>query len=559
MYTMSKKLYITTAIPYVNAKPHVGHVMDYLIADTWARYQRQMGHEVRFQVGTDEHGNKVAAKALEAGKDNQAFVDENYAQFKQFIDTMNISYTDFIRTTDPKHQAAVQYIWQQLQPYIYKGTYEGWYCEGCESFVTDKEAAATDGVCPDHGKSYQRLSEENYYFKASEFSDKVREVIESRKLKIVPEFRGKEFLNLIKDGMPDVSISRPKKSLSWGVPVPGDDTQVMYVWLDALANYITVLGYPEDEAWREYWPADIQVVGKDIMRFHAGLWPAMLMALGLTPPKALLVHGHVTVNGGKMSKTVGNVVDPVEIISKFGTEALRYYFSRHVSTTDDSDFNWNKFERAYNNELANDLGNLVSRAANMVTRYQAGVVGEIQRAEHDMFAYDEAMRELRFSDAISEAWVLVQGTNKFIDEVKPWAIAKVAAESPDEKEHLDEVLRHVVGSLLQVAAMLAPFLPATSEAIQEMFGTGVIKPIEGVLFPKIKLNPVDVAPASTPVMPAPPEPTTPEAVQPESVPVEPGIEAAPVAVEPGVSVEAVPPELAEPAIPSQPQVDPSAV
>ncbi|MDR0591174.1 MAG: class I tRNA ligase family protein [Candidatus Nomurabacteria bacterium] len=514
---MSKKLYITTAIPYVNAKPHVGHVMDYLIADIWARYQKQMGHEVRFQVGTDEHGNKIAAKARDVGQNLQVFVDENYAEFKKFVDSMNISYTDFIRTTDPKHQAAVQYIWQQLTPYIYKGTYEGWYCEGCESFVTDKEAAATNGVCPDHGKSYQRLSEENYYFKASEFSGKVREAIEAHKLKIVPEFRQKEFLNLIKDGMPDVSISRPKKSLSWGVPVPGDDTQVMYVWLDALANYITVLGYPEDAAWKDYWPADVQVVGKDIMRFHAGLWPAMLVGLGLPLPKVLLVHGHVTVGGAKMSKTMGNVVDPVEIINKFGAEALRYYFSRHVSTTEDSDFNWRKFEDAYNNELANDLGNLVSRTANMVTRYQAGVVGEIQKAEHDMFAYNEAMRELRFSDAIDDAWVLVQGANQFIDRVKPWEIAKSAADDPEEKEHLDEVLAHVVGSLLQAASMLYPFLPATSEKITDMFGTGVIKPAEGVLFPKTKLETAEAqpAPVAEPVVEAVAPAPEPEPVQPE--------------------------------------------
>ncbi|MDR0397596.1 MAG: class I tRNA ligase family protein [Candidatus Nomurabacteria bacterium] len=497
---MSKKLYITTAIPYVNAKPHVGHVMDYLIADIWARHQKQLGHEVRFQVGTDEHGNKIAAKAAEAGQDPQTFTDENCVKFKQFIDSLEVSYTDFIRTTDPKHQAVVQYIWQQLAPYIYKGTYEGWYCEGCESFVTDKEAAATNGVCPDHDKPYQRLSEENYYFKASEFSDKVRAAIEGNKLKIVPEFRKHEFLNMIKDGLLDVSISRPKKSLSWGVPVPGDDTQVMYVWLDALANYITVLGYPENETWREYWPADIQVVGKDIMRFHAGLWPAMLLGLGVSLPKTLLVHGHVTVAGSKMSKTIGNVVDPVEVIDKFGVEALRYYFSRHVSTTDDSDFSWDKFEKAYNNELANDLGNLVSRAANMVMRYQAGVVGELQKPEHDMFAYNEALRELRFSDAIAEAWALVQGANKFIDETKPWVIAKNAENDPEEKEHLDEVLGHVVGSLLQVANMLYPFLPATSEKIYETFNTGVVKPLEDVLFPKIRLEAPE---AAAPVLPEP--------------------------------------------------------
>jgi methionyl-tRNA synthetase len=514
---MSKKLYITTAIPYVNDKPHVGHVMDYLIADAWARYQRLNGKEVRFQVGTDEHGNKIAAKAKAAGVDTQAFVDENYEKFKAFIDSLNISYTDFIRTSDPKHQVEVQFIWKQLEEYIYKGSYEGWYCEGCESFVTDKEAAATNGVCPDHNTPYQRLNEENYYFKASAFGDKVREAIESGKLKIVPEFRKHEFLNLIKDGMPDVSISRPKKSLSWGISVPGDDTQVMYVWVDALSNYLTVLGYPSNDEWKEYWPADIQVVGKDIMRFHAGLWPAMLMAMGLTPPKELLVHGHVTVNGGKMSKSVGNVIDPVEIIDKFGVEALRYYFTRHVSTTEDSDFKWDQFERAYNNELANDLGNLVSRAANMVTRYQAGVIGDIQRPEHDMFAYHEAMHDLRFSDAMDAVWGLIQGCNQFIDSTKPWEVAKNAGDNEDEKEHIGEILAHVVGTLLQAATLLEPFLPGTSEKIHDIFGTGVIKPTDGVLFPKIHLEAAAVQPA-----PATPAPTP--VVAPEQAPAEPAIE-----------------------------------
>ncbi|HET8690431.1 MAG TPA: methionine--tRNA ligase, partial [Candidatus Saccharimonadales bacterium] len=297
-----KSLYITTAIPYANAKPHIGNALDYLLADIWARYQRQQGKEVRFQVGTDEHGNKIAGKAAENGKDPQAYVDEMYKNFEVLMKAVGADYTDFVRTTDLHHRAAVQYIWQKLEPYIYKGKYEGWYCTGHEAFFTDKEAAEMEGVCPDHQQPLEKLSEENYYFKMSAFSGQIREAIDKRKLEIVPGFRKHEFLNLLDSGLNDVSISRPKKSLTWGVPVPGDDNQVMYVWIDALSNYLTVLGYPDNEDWQNYWPADVQVIGKDILRFHAAIWPAMLLALGLPLPKKLMVHGFVNVGGAKMSK-----------------------------------------------------------------------------------------------------------------------------------------------------------------------------------------------------------------------------------------------------------------
>ena len=352
--------YITTAIPYVNGLPHIGHAMDYMLADVWARYARQNGREVRFQTGVDEHGNKIAAKAAENNLTPQAYVDQLYENFKKMIAELNISSTDFIRTTDAHHCEAVQYIWRQLAAggYIYKGSYEGWYCQGCEAFVTDTEAAENNGVCPDHKTPYQRLSEENYYFKTSAFSDKIREAIESGRMKIVPEFRKKEFLALIGNGLQDVSVSRPRKNLSWGVAVPDDDSQVMYVWLDALSNYITVIGYPDrTEEWQSFWPADVQVVGKDILRFHAGIWPAMLMALDLPLPKVLLVHGFINVNGAKMSKSLGNGVGPSDIVPHYGVDAFRYYFLRHVPTQEDGDFTWERFEAAYNGELGNDLGN----------------------------------------------------------------------------------------------------------------------------------------------------------------------------------------------------------
>ena len=494
---MEKKLYITTAIPYVNGSPHIGNALDYLLADIWTRYNKQNGREVRFQVGTDEHGNKIAAKAAEAGLDPQSYTDKTYLNFENLMKKMGASYTDFIRTTDPHHIGAVQYIWQTLEPYIYKGTYEGWYCVGCEAFVSDKEATANNGTCPDHNQPYQRLSEENYYFKTSAFTEKVRKAIVDNEMEIVPEFRKKEFLDLMKDGLQDVSISRPKKNLSWGIPVPGNPEQIMYVWLDALANYITVLGYPDQPGWKDYWPADVQIIGKDILRFHAGIWPAMLLGLGLELPKKLLVHGFVNVGGSKMSKSVGNVVDPVQVIDDYGLDAFRYFFSRHIPTLDDGDFTWEKFENAYNTELANDLGNVIQRISSMVTRYEAGVIGDTPQGEHDMGVYHEAMESLDFNKAIDEVWLMVRSLNQYIENVKPWEIAKKVGKDPEAAPHLSEVLAYAVGALLQIADLLVPFLPDTSEKIHKIFGTGAIVPLEGVLFPKIYKHTTDPKIAKT--------------------------------------------------------------
>ncbi len=487
---MGKNLYITTAIPYVNAAPHIGTGLDQLLADIWARYQRQKGREVRFQVGTDEHGNKIAAKALEAGLAPQVYTDQMYGHFESFIQKLGASYTDFIRTTNPHHIGAVQYIWQQLQPHIYKGNYEGWYCTGCEAFYTDKEVEATGGVCVDHQKPYDRLSEENYYLRTSDFTEQIRDAIESGKMSIVPDFRKKEFLELIKDGIKDVSISRPRKSLSWGVPVPGDPEQVMYVWVDALANYITVLGYPDGQGWQDYWPAEVQVVGKDILRFHAGIWPAILLGLGLPLPKKLLVHGFINVGGAKMSKSIGNVVDPNEIIDQYGLDAYRYYMARHIPTQDDGDFTWEKFETAYNAELGNDLGNLVQRVASMITRYQTGVIGKVEQSEHDMLRYHEAMTGLHFDVAFDEVWNMVRSLNQYLENVKPWEIAKTLGTDTEAEGHLDEVLSHAAGALIQIADLLMPFIPGAAKAIHDTFETGVVVP-QGVLFPKIYLHTTD--------------------------------------------------------------------
>lgn len=487
----TKKLYIASAIPYVNGTPHIGNALDFLLADIWTRYQKQQGHEVRFQLGTDEHGNKISQKAAEEGITPQAYVDTYHLNFKNLMAQLAASSTDFIRTTDPHHISAVQYIWQKLQPYIYKSTYDGWYCVGHEAFFTDKEVQGFGGTCPDHQKPFERVQEENYYLKASAFTDQIRTAIQDGTMQIVPEYRKKEFLELIKDGVQDVSISRPRKSLSWGVPVPNDPDQVMYVWLDALSNYITVLGYPDREGWQEYWPADVQVIGKDILRFHAGIWPAILLGLGLQLPKRLLVHGHVIVGGAKMSKSVGNVVDPVQIINEYGIDAFRYYFSRHIPTLDDGDFTWEKFEAAYNGELANDLGNLIQRVASMIVKYQAGVIGESEQAEHDMSLYHESMEKLEFNKAMDEVWNMVRSLNQYIDNVKPWEVAKGIGKDTEAEPHLAEILAHCAGALLQIGDLLVPFLPQTAERIHKLFDSGVVQPDEGVSFPKLYLHTAD--------------------------------------------------------------------
>lgn len=479
-----KKLYITTAIPYVNAKPHIGNALDYLLADIWARYHRQNGHEVRFQVGTDEHGNKIAAKAIEAKQAPQAYVDSMYVNFENVMKHIGASYTDFIRTSDENHKKSVQYIWQKLQPYIYKGTYTGWYCMGDEQFFTDKEVEANGGVCPNHNQPYEHLSEENYYFKLSFFTEKIREAINSKKFQIIPQFREDEILRLLDNGLDDISISRPKKVLSWGVPIPGDDSQIMYVWIDALSNYLSVIGYPDNPEWQEFWPADVQVIGKDIMRFHGAIFPAMLIGLDLPLAKKLLVHGFVNVDGAKMSKTVGNTIDPMELIDQYGVDAFRYYFSRHIPTQDDGDFTYEKFENAYNNEMCNELGNLVQRVVAMVNRYQAGVVGDGLSAEHDSRSYHEAMQSYEFNKAMDEVWVMVRSLNQYLEDVKPWQVAKELESNPEAKGHLEEILLHSVGALRQIADLLWPFMPTTSETINHIFADGVISKYDGVLFPK---------------------------------------------------------------------------
>ncbi len=471
---MAKK-YITTAIPYMNGDPHIGHAMDYCLADVCARYYRLLGDEVRLQAGADEHGSKIWQKAAQSDISVQDFVDERASIFAEFIKKLGVEYTDYVRTTDAEHEKRVQEIWRRLEEHIYLAKYEGWYCTGCERFITDKEYAENGGVCPDHQKSYEKLSEENYYFRISDFKEQIREAILNDEMLILPEFRKKEILKLL-DESPDVSISRPRAQLEWGVPVPGDDTQVMYVWMDALSNYITVLGYPDASDFNDWWPAAAQFVGKDILRFHAIIWPAMLLGLGLPLPKTLVSHGMVLADGQKMSKTIGNVIEPNAVIDKYGLDAFRYYFLRHIDTFSDSDFTWEKFENAYNNELANDLGNLVQRLAAMCKKNHVEVE-QGQRFDFDI-DYKTLMDKFEYSKAFDYVWGLVQGLNKRIDEEKPWMLAKQG-----ETEKLNSCLGGLVQDLLRVNQMLKPFIPNTASKIEVVFA-GEIQPPETPLFPK---------------------------------------------------------------------------
>ena len=478
----TKNFYICTAIPYVNGKPHLGHAILHLYADVLARYHRASGDNVLFSSGTDEHGAKIAEAAEAAKVPTKQFVDGISAVFREGLKELGISNDRFIRTTDEGHEQRSQIIWKHLEKDIYKKAYKAMYCVGCEEFKTDTYVKETNGVCPLHNRKYDEIEEENYFFALSKYTEQIKKAIESNSFLVTPKTRKNEILGVINEGLQDISISRPADKISWGIPVPGDKTQVMYVWFEALLNYITVLGYPEHQDFKTFWPANVQVIGKDILRFHAAIWPGILLGLGLPLPKCLYVHGFVTSNGQKMSKTLGNVVDPLEIAKDYGLDAFRYFFLRYGPTIDDSDFTWERFETAYNSEQANELGNGVQRVLAMINKYQDGIVGDIPQAGHDMAQYHAALAECRFDQALDEVWEQVRGLNQYIDEEKPWELAKLG-----DADHLREVLAYMAGCILEIAGLLEPFMPDTSYKIVELLGGGIIKQdaVDGPLFPKI--------------------------------------------------------------------------
>ncbi len=473
------KYYVTTSIPYVNGEPHVGFGMELVMADVLARYARQQGKDVIYSAGTDEHGGKIEEKAKELNIEPLQLATQMSDKFRELQLALNVSADRFIRTTDTGHEQRAQLIWRALEQDIFKKSYVGWYCTGDEEFFSETIVKENKGVCPDHNRSYEKIEEENYFFRLSKYNAQIKEAILSNQFNVVPKTKRNEILSVIEEGLEDISISRPKAKISWGISVPGDDTQVMYVWFEALMNYITVLGYPEHEDFKTYWPADVQVIGKGILRFHAAIWPGMLLALGLPLPKSLFVHGYVTVGDQKISKSLGNAISPLEVVEAYSADVFRYYFLRHIPSYGDGDFSWDRLETVYNNELANELGNAVQRTSAMINKYQNGAIGDIPGAEHDLAQYTEALGLYKFDRALDEVWEQVRGLNQYIEETKPWKVAK-----ENDAEHLRDILAYQVGCLLEIATLLEPFMPDTAGKIRGIFETGLIVPIAGTLFPK---------------------------------------------------------------------------
>lgn len=449
------KFHLTTSIAYVNGAPHIGHVLEFIQADAVARHHRANGDDVFFLTGTDEHGAKIARAAESAGMTPRAYVDMNAEKFRALREMLDLSWDDFIRTSDEaRHFPNATDIWNRIAAAgdLYKKTYEGLYCVGHEAFVTEKDLE--NGICRDHGVAPEKIAEENYFFRLSKYADKVAELIRSGELKIVPEGRAKEILNFMAQGMDDVSFSRPSKDISWGIPVPNDPEHTMYVWCDALANYL----HP-----RGKWPADLHMIGKDILRFHALYWPAMLLSANLPLPKALFVHGHVTSEGAKMSKTLGNVVDPVELVLEYGADAVRYYLLREIPATDDGDFSMERFKARYEADLASGLGNFAARVTALAKKYGVGEAASPEEGVRDALkaaeeTVDAKMAEYRFHEAMAALWELISFGDRYMSEKKPW-----------EKTVGDADRALAVGNALyllnRIAELLAPFLPNASAKI----------------------------------------------------------------------------------------------
>jgi methionyl-tRNA synthetase len=463
-----KKFYITTAIDYVNGPPHIGHSLEKIQADVLARYARANGDEVFFLTGTDEHGTKIQKMAADNGITPKKLADANSKKFKELKKVLNLSWNEFVRTTDSKkHWPGVFKIWNALVQSgdIYKRTYRGLYCVGCESFKTESDLV--DGKCPIHNKEPELVEEENYFFRLSAYSKILKKKIEEGELKIIPEFRSKEILSLMEKGLEDVSFSRPKEKLSWGIPVPGDDSQVIYVWADALTNYISAVGYGRDEKkFEEWWPADVHAIGKDILRFHAAIWPAMLLSAKLPLPKKIFAHGFITVEGQKISKSLGNVISPYDLVEKYGTDSFRYYFLREVSPFDDGDYSEAKFKDRHNADLAHGLGNFAARVMGLVEKFGHPIRNDFksmellieQKIKTVQKNIDDHLYRFEFNDAIAELWTLIAFGDGYINDKKPWSVDIPA----EEKE---KILFNLVALLNSIGVLLVAFLPETSKSI----------------------------------------------------------------------------------------------
>jgi methionyl-tRNA synthetase len=479
---MKKKFYITTAIDYVNAPVHLGHSLEKVQADVLARYHRTLGEDVFFLTGTDENAQKNVLAAEKEGISPKKFVDQNANFAKNLWKKFNISFDYFIRTTNKKiHWPGVKKLWLECKEAgdIYKKSYTGLYCTGCEAFLREKDLK--DGLCPYHLKKPEVVSEENYFFRLSKYQKELERIIEKDEIEIFPRERKNEVLSFIRSGLEDFSISRPRERMKgWGIPVPGDRSQIIYVWFDALTNYISAIGYGRDERnFKKYWPADLHIIGKDILKFHAIYWPAMLLSAKIEPPRRILVHGFITVAGQKMSKSLGNVVNPLEIIEKYGADPLRYFLLRESSPFEDLDFTLEKFKQRYNSDLVAGLGNLTARIISLAQKFKVLPFSKIRKKNPEIKEkilniskkYKEAMKEFKFNEALISIWDLIGFCDKFIEKEKPW----------EERKGQREIIENLLFSLSQIAEFLEPFLPQTPEKIKKQIKG---KKIEH-LFPKV--------------------------------------------------------------------------
>lgn len=498
---MKNKFYITTSIVYANGYPHIGYALELIQADVYARRSRLQGADTRFLTGTDEHGSTVVKAASKKGVTPKELVDDVAAKVEELGKVLNISNDDFIRTTDrQRHWPTVEKIWRALAANddLYKKNYEGLYCVGHEAFM--KPSDLVDGLCPLHKTAPEVVKEENWFFKLTKYKKQIREKIESGELEVLPHTKKKELLNLLEDAE-DVSFSRPSASLTWGIPVPDDPTQTIYVWADALTNYISALNYADNsEDFKTYWPADVHVVGKDILRFHAMVWPAILLSAGLELPKAIYVHGFINVDGEKMSKTVGNVIDPFHYVEKYGADVVRYFLLREIPSDQDGDFSEKNLIDRYNGDLANGLGNLVARVSTLISNnLPDGIVfdpkrfdPEVLKAREDAYVpFAAGLQNFKLHESLAAVWQLIGYADRYVNDTKPWALAK------DDKEKFETVMVNLLKMILHITWALMPFMPETADKIFDVFGIKkgavdlegqrLVVRKGGVLFPRLEV------------------------------------------------------------------------